>query len=116
MSREQLEGLRSYTLQINTLERQQAQLKAASGIDAKKAKKLKLLEAKVLLLLIKIDDEYIKALQYVDTLTDPYIRTIIMLRIFDGLTWRQIAQRLGGGNTESSVKMAYFRHFEHAGV
>jgi hypothetical protein len=32
-----------------------------------------------------------------------------MLRVIDGLTWNEVADEIGGGNTENSVKKIYQR-------
>ena len=39
-------------------------------------------------------------------------RRIISLRIVDNLPWNKVADRIGGGNTEGSVKMAFKRFME----
>lgn len=47
--------------------------------------------------------------EYIASLDDSFIRRIINLRIIEQLTWNKIADRMGGGNTEDSVRMAFNR-------
>jgi hypothetical protein len=52
---------------------------------------------------------YNQIMRYVAGIDDSMIRQIITLRNLDMLTWRQIAQKIGGGNTEDGVRKAYAR-------
>lgn len=52
---------------------------------------------------------YNQIMRYVAGIDDSMMRQIITLRNLDMLTWGQIAERLGGGNTEDGVRMAYNR-------
>ena len=56
---------------------------------------------------------YNQIMRYVATVDDSMLRQVIMLRNLDMLTWKQIAQRIGGGNTEDGLRMAYKRFVEH---
>jgi hypothetical protein len=47
--------------------------------------------------------------RFIDTIDDSQIRQILSLRYVNGLTWRQIACSIGGGNTEDSVRKAHDR-------
>ena len=47
--------------------------------------------------------------EFITRIEDSHIRRIVRFRVVDGLTWKQVAHRMGGGNTESGVKMAYVR-------
>lgn len=49
---------------------------------------------------------------YISTIEDSLIRQIIRLRFLDGLNWRDVAQRIGGGNTEGSIMMAFKRFYQ----
>lgn len=40
---------------------------------------------------------------------DSFTRRIVTLRIIDGLSWNQVADRMGGKNTEDSVRKAFER-------
>lgn len=53
--------------------------------------------------------EYRKLLIFIESVEDSYMRMILTLRHVNGLSWRQIAFHIGGGNTEDGVKMAYHR-------
>ena len=50
--------------------------------------------------------------QAVDEIDDEYVRSIVTYRFIRGMSWRQVAFRMGGGITESGVRMAYNRYFE----
>lgn len=52
---------------------------------------------------------YNKIMRYVAGMEDSFMRQIITYRCVDLLKWRQIAQRIGGGNTEEGVRKAYAR-------
>ena len=50
--------------------------------------------------------------EFIASIKDSHIRRIISLRIVDNLSWNKVADRIGGGNTEGSVKMAFQRFME----
>lgn len=50
--------------------------------------------------------------EFIASVKDSHIRRIISLRIVDGLSWNKVADRIGGGNTEGSVKMAFQRYMQ----
>ena len=50
--------------------------------------------------------------EFIANISDSHIRRIISLRIVDNLPWNKVADRIGGGNTEGSVKMAFQRFME----
>ncbi len=45
---------------------------------------------------------------FISTVKDSHMRRIITLRVVDGLTWNQVADKIGG-NTEDSVRKAFER-------
>lgn len=47
--------------------------------------------------------------KFLSSISDSFERRIIMLRVVDRLTWNQVADKIGGGNTENSVKKIYQR-------
>lgn len=53
--------------------------------------------------------EHKRLLHYINSIDDSLTRQIISLRHINGLSWRQVAFHIGGGNTEAGVKMAYKR-------
>lgn len=50
--------------------------------------------------------------QFISGIDDSFTRRIITLRVLNGLKWTEIAERVGGGNTESCVKMIYQRFLD----
>lgn len=67
----------------------------------------------------KIEDKYTELLElqndveeYIESITDSRMRRIIRMRFIDKLTWNQVADNIGGGNTEDSVRMAFNRFIE----
>lgn len=50
--------------------------------------------------------------EFVDNIDDEYIKSIVTYRFIEGMSWRQVAFKMGGGNTEDSVRKAYTRFFE----
>lgn len=51
--------------------------------------------------------EYARLNLYIQAIDDPQMRLILSLRYVYGLSWRQVAVKLGGGNTANGV---YQRH------
>lgn len=49
---------------------------------------------------------------FIASIKDSHIRRIVNLRVVDNLSWNKVADRIGGGNTEGSVKMAFQRFME----
>ena len=47
--------------------------------------------------------------RYIESVPDSQMRMILSLRYINGLSWRQIAFSIGGGNTEDGVRMAHDR-------
>lgn len=67
----------------------------------------------------KIENKYTDLLdlrndveEYIDTIDDSRMRRIIRMRFIDKLTWNQVANNIGGGNTEDSIRMAFNRFIE----
>ena len=56
--------------------------------------------------------EYNRISRYIASVEDSFIRQIFVLRYIDCLSWRQVAQRIGGNNTEDSIRMAHNRFLE----
>lgn len=86
-----------------------------SGIDYdeyhQKAQKLqRRLEKRVKQLVQLIEDTY----EYIENIDDSLIRQIITLRHINGLTWEQVAARIGGNNTADSVRMMHDRFLRGA--
>lgn len=50
--------------------------------------------------------------RYIANVPDSLTRQIMTLRFIDGLSWRQVAACIGGGNTEDSVRKNCVRYIE----
>ena len=54
-----------------------------------------------------------KALEeFINSVEDYHIRSILFHRFVDGLEWNEVATRVGGGNTEDGVRKACYRFLE----
>lgn len=47
--------------------------------------------------------------EYIASVDSSYMRRLISFRVVDGLTWEEVAIKMGGNNTEDSVKKAFYR-------
>lgn len=54
--------------------------------------------------------EYNKLTEYISHIPDSQTRTIFYLRFIECLKWNSIADRIGGNNTEDSVKKRCYRY------
>ena len=52
---------------------------------------------------------------YISTITQSYIRELFKLRFCELKTWNQIADEIGGNNTEDSVRKTVERYIERHG-
>lgn len=60
-------------------------------------------------------EQAMKITEYILSIDDPQLRRIMYLRFIEHLSWRAIAERIGGGNTEDGVRKRcnrYVRKFE----
>lgn len=48
---------------------------------------------------------------YISSVPDSLVRQALRLKCMDGLEWKQVAQRIGGGNTADSIRMTVNRYF-----
>lgn len=55
-------------------------------------------------------DELSRLNAYIDGVEDSLTRQILTLRYVNGLSWQQVADCVGGGNTEYSVKHICYRY------
>ncbi len=55
-------------------------------------------------------DELRRLSAYIDGVEDSLTRQILALRYVNGLSWQQVANGVGGGNTEDSVKKICYRY------
>lgn len=67
--------------------------------------------------LSELEMELLETLNEVETfiasVEDSHMRRIISLRVVDGLSWNKVAYRIGGGNTDDSVRKAFDRFMEN---
>ena len=56
--------------------------------------------------------EYCKLNDYISNIDDSFVRQIMSYRFVNGLSWQQVADCIGGGNTADSVKKVCYRHLE----
>ncbi len=54
--------------------------------------------------------------RFISGIDDSLMRQIFELRCVDGLSWAQIAGRVGGGNTEAGVRMIYTRYLKKSNI
>jgi hypothetical protein len=50
--------------------------------------------------------------RFIDRIDDSLVRQIITYRILENYTWREVADSIGGGNTEDSIKKVYYRYMD----
>lgn len=50
--------------------------------------------------------------KYIEDIEDRLVQLILRYRYLDGLTWNEVAIKLGGDNTEDSVRKRAERHLE----
>lgn len=53
-----------------------------------------------------------KVEEFISGIEDSRMRRIVNLRIVESLSWRDIAKRMGGGNTDDGVRKAFERFIE----
>lgn len=46
---------------------------------------------------------------YIASIDNSYMRRLVSFRVVDGLKWEEVAIKMGGGNSEDSVKKAFYR-------
>lgn len=65
----------------------------------------RVIEAKSLLCVV----EYNRLNRYIGAIDDSLLRQVLSYRFVSGLSWRQVAAHIGGGNTADSVKKICYR-------
>lgn len=66
-------------------------------------------EAVIRGLLAKVQIQRKKILEYIEGVDDSLMKQIIFYRCVSCMTWQEVANAVGGNNTENSVKKAYSR-------
>lgn len=57
-------------------------------------------------------EERRKAMRFINSIADSQLRTVFILRFVAGKSWNEVANYIGGGNTESSVRMHVYRYMK----
>lgn len=55
----------------------------------------------------------IEVVEYINSLEDGEVKSIITYRVLCGNSWKVVAKKLGHGYTDESVRQIYSRHFKH---
>lgn len=76
----------------------------------KKANLLKKTKLQLEIKELELLEIYNETEKFIYSIPDSHIRRIINLRLIEDMTWQQVANRLGGGNTEIGVKQAFYRY------
>ena len=50
--------------------------------------------------------------KFISEVDDSRMRRIINYRFIDNLTWNEVADRIGGGNTEDGVRISFYRFMQ----
>lgn len=98
-------GLQSFVIEgipVTEYENKQTELQIKKRLLERQKKLLETLELE----LIRQSNEVETFLQ---TINDSQTRRIIRLRVIDGLSWNEVADKIGGGNTEDGVRMCFDR-------
>ncbi len=72
-------------------------------------------ERKIREKLVELERERIKVMNYILNIEDPQTRLIFKLRCLNLLSWNAVADRVGGMNSEDSVKKRFYRHLKNCG-
>ena len=59
-----------------------------------------------------LQDMRVEIFEWVESIDDSLLRQVIILRHVNGLSWRQVAREIGGGNTAESIRKLHDRYFE----
>lgn len=57
-------------------------------------------------------EERRKAMRFINSIADSQLRTIFILRFVTGKSWNEVADYIGGGNTEKSVWVRAYRYLK----
>ena len=90
---------------------------STSGVKSSIQEKLMKLKDEYMEKRISALEEYLRIEQFIGTIDDPEIRTIMRMRCLDLLTWNNIADKLSNEDrdiTEDAVKKKYYRFFKNS--
>ena len=99
-------GLQSFTIEgIPTPEYNEKKMEL-------RIKKMLLDERKNMLSILELDalNQVNQIERFIGSIKDSHTRRIVRLRVVDGMSWNEVADNVGGGNTEDSVKKTYYRY------
>lgn len=65
--------------------------------------------------LIELENAKCEITEYILNIDDPQTRLIFKLRCLNLLNWNEVADRVGGMNSEYSVKKRFYRYLEKCG-
>ena len=105
-----LGGIQNFTIEgIPTKEYQKKKMELyiKKELLTRRKETLKTLELEILRQLSDIEE-------FINSLSDSYIRQIVTLRVINGLTWSEVAAKIGSGTTEDSVRMMFNRCIEQS--
>lgn len=68
-------------------------------------------EAMIAGLLARVQAQRKRIMEFINGIDDSLLKQIIFYRHISCMTWNEVANMIGGGNTENSVRMAYNRYF-----
>jgi len=71
---------------------------------------------KITRMLAELERKKEEIIDFIMSIDDPQIRLIIKLRCYDRLSWNAVADKVGGMNTEYTVKKRFYRFLEKEGA
>ncbi len=71
---------------------------------------------KITRMLLELERKKEEIIDFIMSIDDPQIRLIIKLRCYDRLSWNAVADKVGGMNTEYTVKKRFYRFLEKEGA
>lgn len=66
--------------------------------------------------LCELKDKRNEIINFILSIDDPQTRLIVKLRCFNLLSWNAVADRIGGMNSEYTVKKRFYRFLKKAGA
>lgn len=78
----------------------------------KKVKILKKMKLKLEVREIDLLEILSQVEEFIHSINESYMRRLISLRVVENMSWQQVANKLGGGNTADSVRMTFNRFME----
>lgn len=101
-------GWQTFTIEgipVNELQEKSAKLVMKKNLLITRRKTIKELEDRV-------ESQINEVEEFLSSIDDSIVRQIVHFRYVEGMSWNRVADRIGGYNTEGSVKMMFKRYFE----